>query len=270
MDQFDEKPGLWPRFVEAIRVQARIIGAVMLRDIRTRFGRSHVSFVISIAWPLVHILIIYFAFVGVAKVIPMGNSAGIFIATGALPYILILYPGRLLTLAIIQNQQALMFPIIKTTDLIVARCLVEFLSACIVVLLFAGILVAMDVDIVPQDWVEVVYAILASIYLGVGIGVLNVIVMTLFRFWLVIFIGFMAIMWFSAGSSSLRLGLSEDARAMLWYNPMLHSVIWLRTAYFGDYSEIPLSKTYILGVATISFFLGFVGDRLLRGRVLMA
>ncbi len=265
-----ERASVLRRAGVAFRVQARIVGAVILRDMRTRFGRSHMSFLISLSWPLIHVMIIYFAFVQVAKVVPIGSSAGVFIATGALPYILVLYPGRLLTLAIIQNQQTLMFPIIKTTDLILARVVVEFFSACIVVLMFGAVLTALDVDIVPQGWAEVAAAIFASIYLGLGLGVLNVIVMTLFRLWLVVFIGIMALFWVTAGATTLKLGLSDEARAILSYNPVLHSVIWLRTAYFGDFSEIPLSKSYILGTATVSMFLGLVGDRLLRGRVLMA
>lgn len=253
----------------AFRAQIRITAALMLLDMRTRFGRSHLSFLLALAWPLVHVLAIYFTFIIVSRVIPMGGSPNIFIATGALPYVLVLYPARVTTLAILQNRQALMFPVIKTTDIIIARAVVEFFSACLVVLIFSAVLAATGVDIVPLDWPEALTAVLASIYLGLGLGLLNVILMTLVRLWLIVFVSIMLLLYITAGVTSIRLAFTDQWRDVLSYNPVLHSVIWMRTAYYGDFSEIALSKSYVIAVATVCTFLGVAGDRLLRGRVLL-
>ena len=50
----------------------------------------------------------------------------------------------------------------------VARGIVEFFSAFLVVLLFSLILLALRVDLVPQDWTEVATAIIAAVYLPYG------------------------------------------------------------------------------------------------------
>ncbi len=253
----------------ALRAQGRILGALMLRDMRTRFGRSQLSFLVALAWPLIHMMSIYLSFVFVSKYVPIGGSAHIYIATGVIPYILCLYPARMVALTILLNQPLLMFPIVKTTDLILARACVEVISAFMVIAIFAGLLMAFEIDILPPNMPEATAAILASIYLGVSLGVLNVIMCSLFRFWFFIFIGIMIILYVTSGVTTLQLSMSDNARYWLSFNPILHLVTWLRTAYYGDYAPIPLSKSYVLWVATISFFLGIAGDRLLRGRVLL-
>ena len=262
-------PSKRARIADAMRLQLRVLGALIMRDMRTRFGRSHLSFLVAIAWPLIHVLVISLAFLFASRVVPLGGSAGLFIATGALPYILVLYPSRMMTLAVLQNFSALMFPIVKTTDLIVARAIVEAFSAFLVVILYAMCLIAMGVDIVPLDWIEASTAILAAVFLGIDFGLLNVIAMTLLKLWLAVFIGVMVLLYTTAGASTLQIGLPAAAKEWLWYNPIAHVIIWLRTGYFGEFSEIELSKTYVLGVAIVSMFLGLVGDRLLRGKVLM-
>lgn len=263
------RPSIVARLREAAGIQARVIGALVLRDTRTRFGRTHLSFLVALAWPLTHLLVIYASFLMISRVMPLGGDPGIFIASGILPYILILYPSRMITLAVLQHKPTLMFPVVKTTDIIIARCIVEFFSASLVSILFAVCLVSFGLDIMPQSPSTVAAALLASIYLGVGLGVLNVILVTLFKFWIVIYIGIALVFYVSSGANSVQIALSEEARTILWYNPMVHAVIWTRSAYYGDFAEIELSRTYLISVATLSIFLGFIGDRLLRGRVLM-
>ena len=57
------------------------------------------------------------------------------------------FSARMITLAVLQGYTALMFPIVKTTDLIVARVIVEAFSSILVVLCYTVFLVAIGVDI---------------------------------------------------------------------------------------------------------------------------
>jgi capsular polysaccharide transport system permease protein len=257
------------RFSAGLRAQRRILGALVLRDMRTRFGGTQLSYLIAMAWPLSHLFSIYLIFVFISKFVPIGGSASIFIATGALPYILCLYPARMVAMTIMFNHNLLMFPIVKTTDLIFARAFVEIMSSLMVVVVFVFTLWSFDVDIMPPDMPEAIAAILASIYLGVSLGVLNVILCTISKLWLSLFIVVMVISYGTSGVSTLQLNLSDNAKFFLSFNPILHLVTWLRTAYYGDYAPIPLSKSYVLIFATVSFCLGLAGDRLLRGRVIL-
>jgi ABC-type polysaccharide/polyol phosphate export permease len=60
----------------------------------------------------------------------------------------------------------------------------------------------------------------------------------------------------------------EIARYYLSFNPVLHAVEWMRSAYYPDYGSLVLDKTYLLywGIGTV--FVGLGLERLLRGRLL--
>ena len=252
---------------DALFTQQRIIGALILRDIKTRFGRSHVGYLIAIAWPLLHMLGIMGAQFVTAKVTPIGTDLAVFAGTGLLPYILCLYPARMMTLAIAQNRPLLLFSIVKTMDMIIARAILEILTACVVTMIFLFILYAADVDFQPIDPAEAIFSVLAAIFLGISIGTFNAIMYMLFRqTWMIVFIILMIVMYVTSGAFILSSNLSVEVREVLWYNPLFQLVEWLRSAYYDGYGAASLSKTYVLGFSLVCFFLGIVGEKVFRGR----
>ena len=118
----------------------RILLASMLRDMRTRFGRSYISFVISIAQPLFHLGIMFGIYVLTHRLAPIGDDPAIFAFTGLTPYILCLYPARFTAMAILQNKPLLQFSVISPIHLIVSRAILECLSAVVVFIIFLVIL----------------------------------------------------------------------------------------------------------------------------------
>ncbi len=252
----------------ALGQRLRVIGAIMLQDMRTRFGRTHVSYLIAVGWPLAHLLLIFGIFVVLRRLAPIGSSREVFIATGGLPYILCLYPARWISFAIVQNRQLLNFPVISTIDLIVARTVVEFLTAFLVAAIFVGGLALGGIDMWPLDLERALGASLAAVYLGIGFGVFNVVGIALFRFWFIPFVLSMAAMYASGGVVNFLPLVGDTAREVLSYNPVLHLVTWFRSAYYDGYGDIPLDRGYILVVASTALCLGLAGNTLMRGRLL--
>ena len=251
----------------ALSVQIRIIGSVIVRDMRTRFGRTHLGYLIAVMWPLSHLLFMLAGFTLAQRVAPIGTNATIFIATGMLPYILCLYPARMMTYAIEHNRPLLYFPIVKTTDLIIARAILETLTAFAVASLFCFFLFLIDIDIRPNDYGEALTAILGAVYLGIGMGFLNVILFALFRMASVLFfLILMLILYATSGVFTVPSQFSEETRQILWFNPVLHCVEWLRSAYYEGYGQNMVSKSYVVAVGSVCLFLGISGDKLLRGR----
>lgn len=252
----------------AAQQQLRVVGAIMLRDMRTRFGRTHLGFIIQIGWPLSHLTVLLMINVMLRRIIPFGTTdATVFLSAGLLPYILCLYPARLIMLAIASNRPLLNFPIVKTTDLIYARVIVEMLSAFFVATIFCVGLYFSGVDFVPNDVTEALEAVFAAIFLGMGIGIFNVAMFALFKhFAMVAFILIMVVAYASAGVFIPITTLPESIQSIAWYNPLVHLVEWLRSAYYTGYTTPILSKTYVLAMASIYFFLGLLLDKLLRGR----
>jgi len=245
-----------------------VIGALMLRDMRTRFGRSFFGYVISVLWPLTHLLGLLLVYLLVRRAIPIGTSATVFLATGILPYILCLYPARMIMLSLVQNHPLLYFPIVKSFDVILARGILEIITAFWVTVIFCTILYIFRIDFMPVLPEEAMLAIAATIYLAFAIGFVSAVLYKMMRAWLVILILLMIVMYFTSGALFMPSTLPESVQVYLWFNPLLHSVEWLRSAYYEGYSYGWLSRSYLLGFATALLFIGIVAERAVRGYIL--
>ena len=252
----------------AIPVVRRIFVAVLLRDLRTRFGRSYLSYLVAILWPLTHMLTILLGYVLVHKVAPIGDDPTLFAATGLLPYILCLYPSRMITVAVLQNKPLLQFPIIKPNMLIFARATLEILNAIIVTAtMYAGFYV-FGIRFEPNDLFDIFLGICCSIYFGVCLGFLNVVFFSVLGspaliIMVLILVGF----YLTSGVFIPIAMLPKSAQEWDAYNPLFQSVEWLRSAYYGTDSPY-LDRFYIFFLATVLLALGMIGERLIRGRVI--
>lgn len=245
----------------------RIMRAVLIQDMRSRFGSSHIGYLIAIAWPLSHMGIITLAYLVRASIAPIGDSPTIFVATGVVPYILCFYPARLLAMGIPQNRQLLNIPVIQPIHLIFSRCILETLNAVIVLALFAFIVSLFDVDLTPTDAAEASKAIGAAVFLGIGLGFLNVVMCALVgSYFLIFFLLVMVGLYVISGAYLPPSAIPAYAREYMAYNPLTQLIEWLRSAYYASYDPELINKSLIYWVGGISLMLGLVGERFLRGK----
>jgi capsular polysaccharide transport system permease protein len=256
---------------DSVQVHCRVVNAVLLRDMRTRFGRSHLTFLVAIGWPLSHLLAIVGGFIIVNRALPFGTDSVVFISTGVLPYILCLYPMRMMGLTMTYHLPTLAFPIVHPIDLILARMVIETLTAATVVLIFLFILWVADVDILPFDLPCALLGMYASIFFGLSMGTFALILRSIFK---VAGYGaamlFMIFMYISSGVYFPQTPSTELMRTLLGLNPVYQLVLWVRSAYFEVHQAAPLDKHYILLLSAFLLLIGLFGERLFRGKVMKA
>ena len=267
-----KEPILGPKdlFLGAVQVQARVIGALILRDMRTRFGRTFFGYVISVLWPLTHLLVVMGVYLTIRRFFPMGTSPAVFFGTGILPYVLCLYPARMITVSVVQNQPLLYFPVVKSLDVILARGILEIVTAFWVVATFCFILIVFGVDVMPIYPQEALLAIFATIYLGFSIGFAGAVIYKVVRAWMVVVIVMLIVMYVTSGAFILPSVLPPRVQYWMSWNPLFHSVEWLRSAYYDGYGNNILDRGYLVGFATLNLFVGLVAERAIRGIVLKA
>jgi capsular polysaccharide transport system permease protein len=255
--------------VAPLNFQARVIAAVVRRDLRTRFGRTVFGPLILVGWPLSHALVLIALYAIVRRLSPIGTEAAVFFATGVLPYILCLYPGRMIMIfSIMANRSLLQIPIVKPFDLMAAQTVVQIIISFWVTTLFALILFIFGVDVVPQRPEEAIFAILATIYLGAAIGCLGAVLYALMRAWMAVQILTLIIMYFTSGALFVPEMLPQKLRAVIWLNPLFHCVEWFRAAYYNYYSYGMLDRSYLLSFSTIVLLFALLIERGMRGRLL--
>ncbi|QGM98831.1 ABC transporter permease [Methylocystis parvus] len=258
-------------FSKVIATNQRIIAALILQDMRTRFGSSYLSYIIAILWPLTHFAVIVLGYAMLHFVAPVADDPIIFAATGALPYMLCLYPARLMSIAILQNRQVLAIPCVRPLHLLTARAVIEILSALLVSFLVFFVFYLLDYEIIPSNIVDAISALFATMYFGIGYGVFGIIIIAIFGYFANIVIIFSVIILYFASGIYIHPGtMTERALELEYYNPLFNCAVWMRSSYYVGFEDIAINKGIIFWAGTSFLCLGLIGERYLRGKFFTA
>lgn len=236
----------------------------MLRDVKTRFGGKAANYLVSILWPLSHIgvLMIIYTFVGRAP--PIGDSAALFFATGLLPFMIFQYSSRLMMQAYQMNAPLLNFPIVTFLDIVLARAVLEVITGFSIIVVLASVLYGLGVDIVPRHPVEAAAALLASLFLAVGIGIVNCVITKFVKLWFFGYILLMIVMYITSGILFMVESLPKGYQEILVWNPGVQIVEWFRSAYYEGYGVTTLDRSYVLIIALVALAIGLTAERATR------
>ncbi len=267
--QSQTKPEFLAAFSNLLAEHKRIIGAIIVQDMRTRFGRTYLSYLVAIFWPVVHMCVMIAGYVLVNKVAPVGEDPIVFVSTGVLPYILCFYPARMMALAIVQNRQLLNMPIIRPLHLIVGRGILEVVSALIVCIIMYVIFYMMGYDFMPEKPQVAAFVVFLTIYFGIGLGFLTVVLVGLLGIMTNIFLVFFLVgLYIVSGIYLPPWMMSAELRGYNYYNPVFNLVEWMRSAYYASYDETLINKNLLIWSPTVLILLGLLGERYLRGKLL--
>ncbi len=258
-----------PSLGEILRAQRNVLAALILRDVKTRFG-SAPGFLIAIAWPLSHIFILVGLNVVLGRLVPYGESAVLWFSVSMTPFMIASYTSRFMVIGLVLNRPLLVFPIISVFDILLSRVLIEMIVAACVVCCLVLTMLCLDVDFMPANISMAVAALGGALLLGVGLGILNAIIAMIIPQWVTVYSLSNIFFWMTSGVYFIPGALDPQIRSYLYFHPFMHCTEWLREAYFGGYHSALLDKSYLLGWGLAAISSGLVVERLLRGRVLLA
>lgn len=255
-------------FFHLAKLQWQVLHALMLRDIKTRFFGSAWGFLISIAWPVTHIIIVLIINTLAGRLVPYGESAALWFATGMIPFAAFQYMSRFIMLGIINNKPLVVFPRVKIMDILLARAIVEVLSAGCVIIIMAVIFAFIGIDFIPPHITEAAYALGAAFLLGLGAGVISAVITQAWPVWALIYSLFMIVLWILSGVLFVPDSLPGNLRYYASFNPVLQIVLWFRAGYYDDYGYVSLDRPYVIGFSLVILAVGLILERLVRGRLL--
>lgn len=139
------------KFQEGWRIQGRVIHALMLRELTTRFGRENIGFL----WIMVEPLL----FAGLVALIwrfmkgPEEHGVGIiaFVISGYIPITLFRHGVARSVSIFVANSSLLYHRQVKILDFVLVRFLIELLGAMMAYLFIGTILIGFDAFPVPAD-----------------------------------------------------------------------------------------------------------------------
>ncbi len=257
-----------PGFLERLRIQRRVVHALIIRETRTRFGDSKLGYGWALLEPIAHILMLSLVFAVLMRGRPpIGEEFFIFYYTGIIPYHMFVHTSSSMTYAIASNGSLLQLPLVGTFDVLMARGLLELLTDTLVAALLLAGFGALGLGTLPQDFAGVSASLLVVWLLGCGCGFLNAVINAFAKSWDKIWAQLTRLLYFCSGIFYVPGMMPEWIRDILAWNPVLHAVDWFRSSFFREYEPHWLDRSYLLTFAVVTLLAGLGLERGLQRRL---
>ena len=251
-------------FRSALIRKGNVMKAVMLRDMRTRFFDHGLGFLVVIFWPLAHMMLLLAFYSLLGRSPPYGDSMMLFFGTGLVPTLSFMYVSRMMVISIMANKPMLSFPAVRVTDIIFGRAALEvmgsFLMAAFVLLIFALV----GEPFIHIDVPNAVAALAATLLLAVGVGFLVSLAAAMLPAIAMLYMLCVIAVYILSGTLFVVSSLPTQVVEVLAWNPVLHGVEWLRTAYYLDYPRQVLDKAYLVQFGAVTLLIGLMIERFAR------
>lgn len=251
-------------FSRGLRVQLKVVKALMIRELVTRFGRENIGFLWIMVEPLLFAGLVGIVWSFVRGPEYHGISVIAFVATGYIPLTFVRHSfGR--SAKIFQSNSALLYHRqVKVLDFIFVRVFIEAVGAMMAyifagtVLLFLGLFpIPSDVGALIAGWAIYVFFVLAIAIVLAPLSEMSEVVEKLVPISVYISIPF-------SGVFNMASWLPVGMREALMWSPMVSGMELMRYGLFGDvvtpYYDIPKA----LGVSLACLLVGLILCRRVR------
>ena len=253
-----------------IATRWRVIYAIMLRDIRTRFGHTKLGYFWAIMEPITHLMTLGTVFYAVNHAPPpVGENLFLFYITGLVPFLMFSHISHDVMSASEANNAMLQLPIVQRTDIMVAHALRQFATElCVGIVIFsiAGLLGQRGV---PADPLTALMAVTLLWLLAVGVGAFNLIIVEMFPSYETLYASLIRLMYLASGIYFSPIAMPDWVRDILAWNPILQGIELFRSGFFPQYEPHWLDINYLLLWVVASIGIGFALERSLRGRMVI-
>jgi capsular polysaccharide transport system permease protein len=252
-----------------LAINAAVIGAILLRDIKQRAGRYYTGFLMILLMPLAHLLIVVMIFHIIGRLAPQGTDQVVYFGLSILPFVIYVYLSRQIVVALAENRPLLYFNRVKIFDILLARGILEATGSVVVFIILVCIMAVYATDFSPRDWPGIVFAVAATIYFSFSFGVPNALIAHVLPVWYVFYNLTIPLMWLASGIIFFPTAIPDPYDRWLALNPLLQCVEWIRYAYYEDYPDKLLNIPYLITFATACLAVSLIAERLAR-RVLLS
>ena len=216
------------------RIQTRVISALMIRELNTRFGRENIGFLWIMAEPLL--------FAGLVAVVwrfmkgpeEHGVSVIAFVVSGYLPLTLFRHAVSRSVSAFVANGSLLYHRQIKIVDFILVRFLIEMFGGMLAYVVISGALIYFGLFPVPADfglliagWMIYSFFTLSLCLIIAPLSEMSEVLEKFIPVTTYIMIPF-------SGTFNMTSWLVPKAQEVMFWSPPVHAMEMMRAGIFGD------------------------------------
>ncbi|MBL8303437.1 MAG: ABC transporter permease [Ideonella sp.] len=258
-----------PMLMRSLAIQWRVIHALLMREVLTRFGRHNIGFFWLFVEPMLFTLGVTALWTALRAVHGSDIPITVFALTGYSSVLLWRnMPGR--CVGAIEPNRALMFHRnVRVIDVFLARILLEFVGTTISFFVLSIVFIALEMMEPPENILQVVAGWLMLAWFGASMGLL----MGAFaersdlidKIWQPL----SYLLFPLSGAAFLVDAFPPGARDVLLLLPMVSGVEFLREGYFGSHFTPHYSLVYMASVCLVMTVLGLAEIRTMGKRMAM-
>ncbi|MEO1538831.1 MAG: ABC transporter permease [Pseudomonadota bacterium] len=222
----------------------RVLFAMIMREMNTRYGRSFGGYAWAILEPVGFIAILSVAFGLMIRTPALGSSFVLFYASGYIPFHYFIETSNNVGGALQLNRPLMQYPSVTPIDAILARFTLSLFTLFIVsILIFAGVFIlAGPPQVLTAEYLLMSFGLGAL--LGIGVGSVNVVLFAFFPVWRQLWMIITRPLFILSGIFYTFESMPEVIRSILWYNPLIHVVGYARKGMYPFYDGAYLVWAY--------------------------
>ena len=257
----------WSELKSGAAFQGRIIGALILREMRTRFGEYHFGYVWALIQPLVQIGMMSGMFYVMKAHPQLGTSFEVFFFTGFVTFGIFRDLSTRAASSVSANRALLALPPVRNMDAVFARLGLEIITNIASTAFLVAIFFYLELPITPHDPLRAAQGFAAIVVLGSGFGILNAVLVALVKPWNMILSWIMRLQFFFSGVFFLPEKLPPFAVDILIWNPAAHGISLVREGFYSGYKCNIIMDLYPFGFGIALAILGLTLEKVYRRQV---
>ena len=239
-----------------LEVQQAAVKALILREIKTRFGKYRLGYLWAVLEPAAHLLVLLTIFGFIMHRTMPDISFPVFLLNGLIPYFLFSNIATRSIGAIEANQGLFNYRPVKPVDTIIARALLETLiySGVYIILMCVVGMLGEEISITSILTLVLTWSLLVIFSFGIGL-VFMTLGKTLPETEKFLPIMIKPLYFISCVMFPLH-AIPKDYWSYLLWNPLIHAVELSRESVVTGYVSEGVSLEYLAFCALIALFLG--------------
>lgn len=240
-------------FAEAIKgfeVQGRVVKAVILREMRTRFGAYSLGYLWAIIVPLLFILVLTAVYSAVGRNSAHGAPMEVLLLSGMMAWLTFSDTLSQIQSAFRANRPLLVYPMVTVFDIAMSRALLELLTKCAATIVLMVLYMSFGIPAAIDDPLGAIIAVVILCYLALVFGHAVACLAVILPSTTFIVGSLRRVMFFTSGALFLLSDVPAEWRSYLLYNPVAHAIDMMRGAWIAGYSG-PYFDAYYVGQCAI-------------------
>jgi capsular polysaccharide transport system permease protein len=257
------------KFASGWRIQRRVVGALMIRELVTRFGRENIGFLWIMVEPLLFAVLVGVLWRYMKGPEDHGVSVVAFVASGYIPITLFRH-GVSRSVRVFSVNSSLMYHRqIKVLDFITVRFLIEVIGGMMAYVFIAMLLMLIGEFPAPADmgallggWFLYALFTFSLCLILAPLSELSDVLEKLVPVTTYVMIPF-------SGAFAMLSWLTPEVQEVLYYSPFVHPMEMMRYGIFGDVVNAKYDVTVPLAVSLVCMLIGLAMCRRVRRRLIV-